>query len=182
MSPKIRKEFIMFLNNLIGKKCWKAQGKIGSWIGLSFGRKIPINLELREKIRKERFKHNPELLKILPQHKFKPEFYLALHEAAWRLENDKKVITGSTASNHLGGPRELGLKMLLGKHVIDINVDEVSLDLTITFNNRLKFKIFCDQLNEVDDMVLNYSMSNRALKKGFCVAPKSSVVRMKGKW
>jgi hypothetical protein len=75
---------------------------------------------------------------------------------AWRLDSEAEVVCGSLDDNSNHGPMLKGLDRLVGQRVQAFSLTDPGMDLELHFEG-LCFRIFCDNLNEVD-MEDNYSV------------------------
>jgi len=53
-----------------------------------------------------------------------------------------------------------GLRLLKGRTVDGFDLDDVGMDLDLTFSDGFRLKIFCDSLNEIDQNN-NYTLSTQ---------------------
>jgi len=127
------------MSQLINKECWGIIAGEGTG---SF-----VNLEIGEKIRRNKELENPALETDVRQ--FEGQYSLSL-ECAWRLDSTEAVICGSSDDNSKGGKMLSGLKLLTGLRISRVNLSKPGLDLEIEFSKGLTLKVFCDQTNEND--------------------------------
>lgn len=127
-------------DELNGAACWSVISGVGSGslITLCFGGRIARKKPLKNRWLTEEERH------------YEGEYELYV-ECAWRLENKDAVLCSSTSSNHRGSIRELSLRKLIGCRVRDVEVSSPAADLEIDFGGDLKFRVFADQVNEVDE-------------------------------
>jgi hypothetical protein len=71
--------------------------------------------------------------------------------AAWRLDHRKKAICSSTSDNSNDGKMVTALMGLIGKRVTNARMLNSANDLELIFSDGSIFRVFCDQMNEVDD-------------------------------
>jgi hypothetical protein len=129
------------------KPCWSvlAGAGTGSTLHLEFGARVPRRMPLRERPRITR-----------DQARYEGELDLFV-QCAWRLERSQTVLCGSTDDDRNDGPMVQGLRELVGKAVLAVQVEAPVPDLAISFDDGLRLKVFCDQTNlETNDD--NYSL------------------------
>lgn len=138
--------FVLNANKLIGEKCWSTiAGKgTGSNVSIDIGRKI---------LRKQSIK-NDYLSE--DQKKYVGEFSLYV-TCSWRLDSIDSVICSSKDSNEQNGPMVCGLKRLIGRKIIKVDVITPALDLVLCFDGSLCLRVFCDE-TDPDDEFDNYSI------------------------
>lgn len=150
MEPiKMTNKTDAFTNNikrLIGQNCWSmtAGEGTGSNIALDFGRKILRKTEIKNDYLSE------------DQRKYRGEFSLYI-TCSWRLDSHSGVICGSKEPNQNNGPMIEGLKRIVTKRIIDIDIISPAFDLIIQFDDRLTLRIFCDETDPNDEFD-NYSL------------------------
>jgi len=128
------------LYKLINKECWGfVAGKgTGSVFSLRIGEKIPLEEPV----------DNPNLPEDIRNNE--SEFSLFV-ECVWRIDSNKKIICGAWDDNSKNGKMLKGLKMLMNSTITAVNIYEPAFDLIIEFSSGVFLKIFCDQINEVDE-------------------------------
>jgi hypothetical protein len=135
----LEKKLETSINQLIDKECWGIVAGEGTG---SF-----VNLEIGEKIRRNKEIENPALETDVRQ--FEGQYSLSL-ECAWRLDSTEAVICGASDDNSKDGKMLDGLRLLIGRRISRINLSKPGLDLDIEFSKDLTLKVFCDQTNEND--------------------------------
>ncbi len=135
-SGEDNKEFRENLKKLIKTKCWSfiAGEGSGSVISLDFGEKV-----LRKKPCRNKY-----LSEI--QRKFKGEYSLLIY-CSWRFDSPNKILCGSKDSNHADGPLLKGLKHIVDKSVVSVNVYSPAYDIVLGMSDGFTLKIFCDETN-----------------------------------
>jgi hypothetical protein len=134
------------LSRIVGRRC------IGFTAGESAGSVVDLEFEPR-KIRSKPLK-NPHLT---PEQRTGEPEYSILVECAWRLDSNYKVLCGAWDDNSLGGRMLSGLEATTGALLERFVLSDPGLDLELWLSNGLCFRIFCDQVNEVDEND-NYSV------------------------
>lgn len=132
------------LSQLIGKECWGVVAGSGTGTVVSF--------QIGSKLARDKPIDNPQLSEDVRN--YEGEYCLFI-ECVWRLESKEEVMCGAWDDNSADGKMLQGLNMLVGKRVTDLSWVEPAWDLAITFSNNLQLKVFCDQVNE-EDQIDNY--------------------------
>jgi hypothetical protein len=129
------------LKMIVDKHCWSftAGEGTGSVIEFDFGKKIKRKKPLSNKYLSEE------------QRAFQGEYDLFV-ECSWRLDERKDVICSSKDSNKENGVIVSGLKRLVNKKVISIEIHKPAYDLDLYFINNLTLKIFCDETNSAENV------------------------------
>jgi hypothetical protein len=70
---------------------------------------------------------------------------------AWRIDDENEVRCGSLDVHDDDGPKITTLQQLVGSTITEVSVQSVGLDLAIGFSNGWTLRVFCDEVNEVDD-------------------------------
>lgn len=127
MDEELKDRFKRNLQKLVGKECWGIVDSAGSRISFDFG----------EKIRRKTAANNVNLSKDV---RFDAEFSFLIF-CVWRIESSEEIICGAWSeskdkANHI-----------LNQKVIKIAVEEPFFDLSLSFSNGLKLKVFCDSTN-----------------------------------
>lgn len=139
--------FIDMIRLLVEKICWgiTAGEGSGSVISLEFGKKI------------ERTKYLKNNYLTENQKKFNAEYDLFI-ECSWRINDSQGAICSSKSPNDNYGTMLLELKKIVDQKVVSIEINELSYDLVLHFDNDLKLYIFCDETNENED-IDNYTFA-----------------------
>lgn len=127
------------VSKIIGEPLWAATaGKgTGSNVLLKFGKKIE----------KKSPSQNPNISEDAG--KYNGEFDFMIY-CPWRIENNLRIISGSSDSNEPDAAMLKGLDTLINKKVKSIKVDPF-MDLFITFEDDSVFRTICDiSLGEYD--------------------------------
>jgi hypothetical protein len=135
------------VSSLVGCSCWSATccGAAGPSLMLDVGNRIPR----REPVT------NPTMS---PEQRMYEGEYRLFIECAWRLERNDEVICGSQDEAEHGGPMALAIRAIVSRAIRHADVQGPAWDLTLTFADDLRLRIFCDQTNiNIDDF--NYSIS-----------------------
>lgn len=132
------------LLSLVGEKCWAvvAGTGTGSVLSLYFGGRVP----------RQRRLSNPNV--SAEAQEFDGEYVLYI-ECAWRLDSEDAVICSWTDDNSRGETMLTGLQNLENETVRACELGHPAHDLTITFENGMALRIFCDQAG--DDGPDNFS-------------------------
>jgi len=127
------------IKELSRKQCWgiSAGPPNGSYIVLHFGERIKRNYPI----------NNKNLLYGLD--KDVGEYGLGIY-CAWRIQKGGVPITGSSESNHQGGPLVEGLLNILNKSIDKIEIVDECGDLALDFDDVL-LKIFCSNTGHEND-------------------------------
>lgn len=127
--------------------CWSvlAGAGTGSVVHLEFGAKIP---------RRERLPERPQITPEQARYEGECDLFI---QCAWRLELRSSVICGSTDDDRNDGAMVTGLLGLEGKTVLAVSVENPVPDLSISFSEGFRLKVFCDQTN-LDTNDDNYSV------------------------
>jgi len=158
---KLIDNFISELNVLKGKECW------GIIAGKGTGHNVSI--QFGEKILRKNVIPNDYLSD--DQRMFKPEFSLFI-ESSWRLDSIDKVICSSDDPNDNNGLLVNGLKNIVNKKILSIEVLKPALDLVIEFSDLFFLKIFCDHTDP------NYGYDNYSFfmpEKIYIIGTRSSL-------
>jgi hypothetical protein len=134
----MKSEFLETLTSMEGKVCWSCLG------GTPSG--SMVNLHIGNKIKRERALSNPNLTD--DERIYWGEYGLLVRSSTWRIRTREKVVCGSSESSEEGGPMVRGLAQLKGKVISLVAIEDVTLDLTISFDDALIFDLFCSQTNQ----------------------------------
>jgi hypothetical protein len=127
------------LSKMIGRRCWSIVAGPGTGSVVSLG--------LGDKVRRTKPLTNSHL--SYDQRMFESEFEIFI-ESFWRLDGPSQVICGGWDDNRPEGPMLTGLRRLEGKELLDSHVSDPGLDLVLCFEDDLRLRVFCDQINEAD--------------------------------
>jgi len=146
MTRNIVDELLSSVQMLAGKKCWsfKAGKGTGSHVNLDFGKKLLRNQAIQ----------NRHLSK--EQRLFAGEMGIFI-QCSWRLDAADTVICGSKNNNSNNGLMRKGLRRILDRKVLSVELFRPAYDLNIIFNNKVTLKIFCDETERIEPFN-NYSI------------------------
>jgi hypothetical protein len=133
------------LHDIVGSRCWSYAANVntGSCVSFQIGRKV-----LREKPLR-----NPRISKRERLYKGEFGFYVS---CSWRLDWKGKVLCGGEDDKSEEGPMMLGLREMLNRRVVSVDIEQPSLDLALVFEGDLVFRIFCDEFEPNEDGLDNY--------------------------
>ena len=139
-----------FLSNLVGLECWSviAGSGTGSMATFDFGKKIERKRPL----------NNLNLTPIARE--YYGEFSIFIQEADWRLGQDKETICTNHDKNDNDGLMTLGLKKLIGRKIISVNLLNENLNFGLSFNEGFFIEVTC--IYKSDDFFDNYSLHTLA--------------------
>ena len=122
------------LHEIVGSRCWSYAANVntGSCVSFEIGRKV-----LREKPLR-----NPRISKRERLYNGEFGFYVS---CSWRLDWKGKVLCGGEDDKSEEGPMMLGLREMLHRRVVSVDIEQPSLDLALVFEGDLVFRIFCDE-------------------------------------
>lgn len=136
-------EIRILFQSLVGLKCWQCDAGpgTGSRVSLDFGEKVRINPQSKKRRIAEKRAF------------FSAEYGLFIQDCEWRLEDEKKVICCSLSDNDFEGVMVNGLKKIIQKKIVSINLIEPSFDVSIDFEGGMKLYIFCytNAIEEIDN-------------------------------
>jgi hypothetical protein len=78
--------------------------------------------------------------------------YSVVVYCSWRLDSSQEVICGSQSARSSEGSVKSGLKGVVGQRITSLSLDQPGLDANLLFENGLTLRIFCDNVNEEDDV------------------------------
>jgi hypothetical protein len=164
MDRSYYSEFQNNLKCLIGKECWSIIGGAGtgSNISLAFGEKVPKKRPLKNRSLTDE------------ERNFNGEFSLYI-TCTWRIDSELEVACGCREDNSAKGPMLRGLQKLVNQRVISVCLSPPALDLSLTFENNLSLRIFCDQTS-LDEDHDNYTFFLRT-REWFNVGTRSVLER-----
>lgn len=138
-------EFRDALGRMTGKKCWSYMANVntGSCVGFDIGQKV-----LREKPLS-----NPRISKEERLYRGEFHFYIS---CSWRLDWKGKVLCGGEDDKSEEGPMMLGLREMLNRRVVSVELEQPGLDLILGFEDGLVFRIFCDEFEQGEEDLENY--------------------------
>lgn len=99
-------------------------------------------------------------------------FVIFIENASWRLDNGVQVLCSSRSSNLPGEEMVSGLAGVVGKELLSVELDRVSLDLVLAFSNELRLSVFADCMSDEYDGD-NYSIF--ALSGVHTVGPRAAL-------
>jgi len=134
------------VEELVGLSVWAvvAGSGTGSVINVLFG----------EAIRRSAPINNPTLPAKVRDHDASHSLFI---QCVWRLDGESEVVTGAWDDNQPGGTMLEGLGPLVGDRVKSVWLGRPAFDLDVLFDSGKTLRIFCDQINVVDDSP-NYSL------------------------
>ncbi len=137
--------FKSILDKLVGEKCWSYMANVntGSCVSIGIGRKV-----LREKPLR-----NPRISK--EERLYKGEFDLYV-SCSWRLDWKGEVLCGSEDDKSEQGPIMTGLREMLNRRVVSVELEEPGLDLALIFEDDLVLRVFCDEFEQGEEALENY--------------------------
>lgn len=148
------------LSRLRNQRVWHAFGGEvhGATIGLDIGRRrkraVPLtNPRVSEEVRR-----------------YEGQFGLFV-TCAWRLELESRVVCSSESEEDDGRDIAEGMANLIGRVIVDVQVDERTFDLALTLRPEARLSVFCD---EVDEGACNYDVT---LRDSLLIVGPKSVVR-----
>lgn len=155
-------EVIECLVRLEGQPCWSviAGRGTGSIVAIDFG----------PKVKRPRPVSNPYLTP--EQREFVGAFSLLI-SCAWRLDGSKGVVCSWMDENVDGGRMLGGLHQLPGGYVTIVAVAQPAYDLTLTVNQGLTLRLFCDQTEPGSNNYV-FFMPDRTLSIGAQSVPEFS--------
>jgi hypothetical protein len=96
-------------------------------------------------------------------------------ECAWRIDDRDGVRCGGFDVPGEDGPKLATLRTLTGVTVMKVAVAAIGLDLHLEFSNGLTLRVFCDQVNDIDNEP-NYAL--RTVSGSWVVDTRSDLRRM----
>ena len=138
-------EFAHSLHMLQGQRCCFVGGpSAGTFINLDFGDEVLRNVPVK----------NPSLPER--QRWYQGTFILFI-QCVWRIDSEGEILCGCWDDIGQDAPPRRHFTSLAGQKVTGVEIATPGLDLAIRFGNSYVLRIFCDQVNELDDYS-NYSL------------------------
>lgn len=137
-------EFRDVLWQMAGEKCWSFMANVntGSCVSIDIGQKV-----LREKPLR-----NPRISK--EERIYRGEFHFYVN-CSWRIDWKGEVLCGGEDDKSEQGSMMIGLREMLNRRVVSVELEQPGLDVALEFEGGLVFRIFCDEFEEEED-VENY--------------------------
>jgi hypothetical protein len=172
----IKKTFIEEMEKIIGTKCFCSEFNLESSIFLDFGRKLidakPSNDDKTGQI----ITYGEYVLNAV---------------CAWRIEKDHKIYctyhyqssvyddNGDCTDYTTQAINKLNdelVKILENKTVIDVSINENTMDLIIDFENNIRFRIFCDQNHWDWDTIPTEMYSFTGINDSFMIGTNDTII------
>jgi hypothetical protein len=129
------------LDSLVGEKCWGYMANVntGSCVSIDIG----------SKILRERTLRNPRISKEERLYRGEFHFYVS---CSWRLDWRGRALCGGEDDRSEQGPMMTGLREMLNRRVVSVELEQPGLNVTLEFEGNLVFTIFCDEFEQEEDI------------------------------
>ena len=141
--------FLQSLNDLIGLECWGVTGGEGTG--------SIISLDIGNKILKNKPSKNPHLSELVSKYKSSHGFML---HCPWRIETNKKILSGSFMPNDNDGMMVSGLNKVIGTTIKKVTCIKPAYDLLIEFSNETNLVASCSNIGIDDEECYTYHSLN----------------------